>query len=140
MADATRSSPARGRRAVLAVHVLADPAATPAGIRHGRGGGALLPWSAVHTAFAAEVGEPEGVRTVVFDLVVEAAGELRVLRLDAEPGSPAMELARAIARGVSRGRKLPWIESLAVDGTPARWYPDLESFEEARDALLASRP
>jgi hypothetical protein len=120
------------------VRVLEAPVATPEGILHGNGG-SLLPWSDVDTAIAAEVGEPEGVRTVVFDLVVEQTGERRILRLDAEPGAGAMQLARAVYRGVSRGRKLSSIESLAADGTPAHWYPDLDSFEAARDELLARR-
>jgi hypothetical protein len=137
MADPT--PPERSRPDAPAVWVLEDAAAAPEGIRHGRRGDALLRWSAVQGAVAAEVGEPEGVRTIVFDLLVEAAGERRILRLDAEPGGAAMQLARAIAQGVAKGRKLPSIESLAADGTPALWYPDLETFAAARDELLARR-
>jgi hypothetical protein len=137
MADAPNATDPRSLPDALAVCVLDGAEATPAGIRYGQGD--LIPWSAVTTAFAAEVGEPEGVRTVVFDLAVEQAGERRILRLDAEPGSGAMQLARAIAGGVSPRSKLPGIESLAVDGTPAHWYPDLEAFAEARDDALARR-
>ena len=136
MADAPTRTDERAAPDPLPVGVLEDPAATPEGIRHGRAR-ALLPWSAVRAAIAAEVGEPEGVRTVVFDLVVEQAGGRRILRLDAEPGGDAMQLARAIARGVASAGKLPSIESLAADGSPARWYPDLDSFEAARTELLA---
>lgn len=144
MADAPRRTDDRtdGRAATAPppARVLEDPEAVADGIRHGRGAArALLPWSAVRAAIAAEVGEPEGVRTVVFDLVVEQAGGSRVLRLDAEPGADAMQLARAIAGGIGGDRKLPSIDSLAADGTPAHWFPDLGSFDDARVEILAKR-
>ena len=45
-------------------------------------------------ALAAEVGEPEGVRTVVFDLLVERkATGCVVCRFDADPGPEAKALA-----------------------------------------------
>jgi hypothetical protein len=34
----------------------------------------LLAWSRVHRGLAAEVGEPQGVRTIVFDLAIEVEG------------------------------------------------------------------
>ena len=102
------------------------------------GASELLPWSLVRWAYAAEVGEPEGVRTIVFDLLTEEAeGALRILRLDADPGQDAMELARLVARGLGVRRKVASIKCLAGDGIPARWYPDLECFEE--DALAELR-
>ena len=96
-----------------------------------------LPWSRVRWAIAAEVGEPEGVRTIVFDLVAETPGGPQVLRLDAEPGEDAIALARAIADGLGDGRKIPTIRSLATDGIPTRWYPDLRSFEDDACVELA---
>ena len=97
--------------------------------------GALLPWSAVQTAIAAEVGEPEGVRTVVFDLMVERRRRASdpAPRRRARRGRHAAR-ARDRAGGVE-GTQAAGIESLAADGTPARWYPDLETFAEARDQV-----
>ncbi len=117
------------------VELLENPAATPEGVTHGAGASrALLPWSEVRWAIAAEIGEPEGVRTIVFDLVTHRTDvEWQVYRLDAEPGEDAMALARVVRHGLGAGRKISSIMSLATDGTPARWYPDLLSFEE--DAL-----
>ena len=90
----------------------------------------LLAWSQVLAARAAEVGEPQGVRTVVFDLLVEGGDRRELLRLDAEPGDEAEALARALATGLG-DRALPSIKSLAVDGIPSRRYTDLGSFEDA---------
>ncbi len=92
----------------------------------------LLAWSRVERAFAAEIGEPEGVRTIVFDLAVEVRGpECVVCRFDAEPGSDAMGIARAIEVGTGRDRCSPSLRTLAAEGLPTRRYVDLESFEEA---------
>jgi hypothetical protein len=97
----------------------------------------MLRWDEVRFAVAAEVGEPEGVRTVVFDLVLgREHGEWRVVRLDAEPGPVAEEIARAIDAGVGPRRRGPSIKSLATDGVPSWWYADLESFEEAVAAAI----
>lgn len=118
--------------------LLERPRATAQGIEHRRSGEtALLPWSAVRGAVAAEVGEPEGVRTIVFDLLVrDAGGAPCVHRLGADPGPDAMALARAVQDALGAERKIPWIRSLATDGIPARWYPDLESFEADAAAEL----
>ncbi len=108
----------------------------------------FLAWDRVRLAFAAEVGEPEGVRTIVFDLVVEEEPDAPqgsrapecatrcVFRLDADPGEDAMALARAIEDGLGSERPSASIKSVATDGVPSRWYPDIETFEEAvRDQL-----
>jgi hypothetical protein len=104
--------------------------ATPAGER-------LLRWDAVRFALAAELGEPEGVRTIVFDLVLgrDAAG-YRVARLDADPGPLALEIARAIHAGVAPPQRGPSIKCLASDGVASWWHADLESFEEAAAAAI----
>ena len=93
-------------------------------------------------AIAAEIGEPEGVRTIVFDLVTCHADDgWLVRRLDAEPGENAIALARLVERGLGAGRKVSSIKSLASDGIPARWYPDLRSFEaDALAELIETRP
>ena len=90
----------------------------------------------IRWALAAEVGEPEGVRTIIFDLVVGrisgpdgSAFEIR--RLSVEPGEEAMKLASAIERALAPQFSAPSIKSLAAEGTPSRWYQNLEEFESA---------
>lgn len=86
---------------------------------------------------AAEVGEPEGVRTIVFDLVLGRGPEgWRAARLDADPGPAAEEIARAIHSGVGPRQRGPSIKSLASDGVPSWWFADLEGFEDAVAAAL----
>jgi hypothetical protein len=125
------------RQARYRVCILHAPAAGALGVAHEEDGlPALLPWSRVKRAIAAEVGEPEGVRTIVFDLVVEDRGGFCVYRLDAEPGEEAMNLARAIDRALDSDRRCPTIKSVATDGIPAAWHPDLRSFEEKALELI----
>jgi hypothetical protein len=111
--------------------VLEDPRLRATGIEHGPGSfRELVRWRDVIGAVAAEVGEPEGVRTIVFDLLARTSAGRVALRLDADPGEPAAELARAIARAIGE-RARTSIKSLAAEGTPTRWFPDLGEFERA---------
>lgn len=113
------------------VEVLIHAQCGPQGIAHDRGGRReLLAWSEILRARAAEVGEPEGVRTIVFDLVVGSdASGLRVLRFDADPGDSAMQVASQLGNALGPERSSASIKSVAVDGIASRWYPDLESLE-----------
>jgi hypothetical protein len=119
------------------VRLLENPELRESGIAHGDPAHPeLVGWSAIRWALAAEVGEPEGVRTIIFDLVVDrisgsegSAFEIR--RLAAEPGEEAMKLATAIERALAPGLSAPSIKSLAAEGSPSRWYQDLEEFEAA---------
>jgi hypothetical protein len=115
------------------VELLSEVRPTEAGIVHRRGGEIrLLEWSRVAHAVAAEVGEPQGVRTIVFDLTLETDGEACVVfRFDADPSGDAREIARAIAASLPPERTGGSVKSIASDGVASRWYPDLESFEEA---------
>lgn len=88
-----------------------------------------LDLSRVQHAVAAEVGEPEGIRTVVFDLLLDGPGG-RVWRLDADPLVGAMELARAIERSIGKERCAASLLSLATDGLTTQSFPDLHSYEE----------
>jgi len=125
-------------RTRYSVRLLAGAQATECGVVHHEGTlRRLLEWGEVGWALAAEVGEPQGVRTVVFDLVVESsAGSFAVCRFDAEPGEDAVAAARAIAAALPPERLGASIKSLAVEGVTSRWYPDTESLEEAALALL----
>jgi hypothetical protein len=119
------------------VQLLANPELCECGIAHGDPASpSLVEWTVVRWALAAEVGEPEGVRTIIFDLVVDrisgpdgSAFEIR--RLSAEPGEEAMKLASAIERALAPQSSAPSIKSLAAEGTPSRWYQNLEEFESA---------
>lgn len=125
-------------RARYGVRLLAGAQATERGVLHHEGAAQrLLEWAEVGWALAAEVGEPQGVRTIVFDLVVDhSAGSFAVCRFDAEPGEDAVAVARAIAEALPGERLGASLKSLAADGVACRWYPDLESLEEASLALL----
>jgi len=119
------------------VQLLANPELCASGIAHGDPANpSIVEWSEVRWALAAEVGEPEGVRTIIFDLVVEQISGLdgsafEVRRLGAEPGEEAMKLASAIERALAPQFSAPSIKSLAAEGTPSRWYQNLEELESA---------
>jgi hypothetical protein len=126
-----RTPRSRERRRPYQSIVLEDPRLGAAGVEHGPPSfRELVRWRDVRGAVAAEVGEPEGVRTIVFDLLARTSAGRMALRLDAEPGEPAAALARAISSAIGE-RARASIKSLATDGTPANWFPDLEEFETA---------
>lgn len=89
----------------------------------------LLAWSRVAAAHSAEVGEPEGVQTVIFDLVLAGRPDARC-RLDADPGETARRMAEAIVRGIGRARCSASLRAVALEGYATRSYPDLDSYEE----------
>jgi hypothetical protein len=119
------------------VQLLANPELCESGIAHGDPANlSLVEWAAIYWALAAEIGEPEGVRTIIFDLVVGRIPEpdcsaFEICRLDAEPGEEAMKIASAIERALAPQFSAPSIKSLAAEGTPSRWYQNLEEFESA---------
>jgi hypothetical protein len=90
-----------------------------------------LSWDRIQHALAAQVGEPEGVSTVVFDLVVERKQtECLVFRFDADPGEPAREVARALVERLGPQHCARSLVALADEGVPTRTYPDLDSLAE----------
>jgi hypothetical protein len=115
------------------VHLLPGAKPTERGVLYRRGSKRfLMAWGRVAYAFAAEVGEPEGVRTIAFDLAVEVTGPVCVVcRMEAEPGENAMRVARAIQLGVGPEICNSCIKSLAADGVPSLSFPDTETFGEA---------
>jgi hypothetical protein len=115
------------------VHLLPGAKPTERGVLYRRGSERfLLAWGRVESAFAAEVGEPEGTRTIAFDLAVEVRGPVCVVcRMEAPPGEDAMRTARAIQLGVGAEFCNPCIKSLAADGVPSLSFPDTETFGEA---------
>ncbi len=122
-------APVLGGSAPQRVVLLPEACADGRGVFYRRGERLyLLPWSDVEAAHAAEVGEPEGVQTVVFDLAL-AGRPQECCRLDADPGEPARSLGQAIERGLGRGRCTASLRAVALEGYATRSYPDLESFE-----------
>jgi hypothetical protein len=141
MADRLSFLPSRDEvRARYRVRLLGDAVAAERGVLYReRGEDCILPWGEVRRVLAAEVGEPQGVRTIVFDLLVEEAGpgfELR--RFDAEPGQDAIEAAELMASHLPGEQLCASIKALATDGLPLEWHPDVESFEEASLAVLCA--
>lgn len=118
------------------VSVLSEASPSEQGIHYrGPNGSQLLPWRRIRTALAGEVGEHEGVRTIIFDLVVDRVVSSEgvyflICRLAAEPGEEAMNLAAAIARALGDNAS-QGIKTLAAEGCSNLWYPDLEEFEVA---------
>ena len=114
-------------------HLLVGAEPTEQGLAHWQGEESLLlSWSRVRRALAAEIGEPEGVRTVVFDLVIAIEGpECVALRFDADPGDDARSIARAIGRGVGPERCDVSLHTVAAEGFATFTYPDLEPFDAA---------
>ncbi len=91
-----------------------------------------LPWSRILHALAAYVGEPEGVSTIVFDLVVERKEtECLVCRFDADPGEAAQAVASTLLERLGRARCSRSLADLAKEGLPTRSYPDLDTLAEA---------
>jgi hypothetical protein len=91
-----------------------------------------LQWASVLYALSAHVGEPEGVCTVIFDLVVERKGdECQVCRFDADLGADAQRFAERIIAGLGRSRCSRALIDLASDGRPSQMVPDLETVAEA---------
>jgi hypothetical protein len=114
-------------------HLLAGAEPTDRGLAYAQGeGSSLLAWSRVRRAFAGEVGEPEGIRTVVFDLVIGIEGpECVAFRFSAEPGDDARSTARAILVGLGPDLCDPSLHTVAAEGFATRTHSDLEPFDEA---------
>jgi hypothetical protein len=122
------------------VELLADAEVCENGVVHGAPGSReRLAWSAIFRAVAAEVGEPEGVRTVIFDLVVGREAGFAIRRFDAEPGEDAMRVAERLLTALGSDAVSPSIKTLASEGSPGIAYPDLEEFEAVALALLDER-
>ena len=139
----TTSADPRGRLpARYRVYLLADAKPTDRGIVYRRGEQRyLLAWTRLGRGFCAEVGEPQGVCTIVFDLVAEVvSGECVVFRFDAESGHHAHAVARAIEIGIGHERCDSSLRAAATDGYATRSYPDLDTFEEANLEALRFKP
>lgn len=132
--------PSRGEvQARYAVRLLADARPASEGLLHRTADGEqLVDWGDVQYVLAAEIGEPQGIRIIVFDLVVASGdGVWSVLRLDEEPGEDAEAVAQVLAAAIPAQRLGAAVKSLATESVLAEWFPDVPSFEEAAVAVLA---
>jgi hypothetical protein len=121
------------------VELLEAPELSTDGVIHGEASArVLIPWSQIRHAITAEIGEPEGVRTIVFDLVARERSGWVAYRFDADPGEAAMQVARQIAAGLGPDRPSASLKSIATDGIPTHWYPDLDDFEADAIDLVAA--
>jgi len=99
----------------------------------------LLVWERVCNVLAAEVGEPEGVRATIFDLMSALeSGELGVCRISAEPGESARVWAHTLLVALGKQRCSASLCAVAERGFASRCYPDLASFEEAEFKALTA--
>jgi hypothetical protein len=121
------------------VELLANARTCDEGVEHGDPGSpSLLPWGVVVRGLAAEIGEPEGVLTVIFDLVVASDDSgYSVRRFDAEPGEDAARVGSTLMARLGSGAVSPSIKALATEGRPDAWYPDLDEFEAAALTALS---
>jgi hypothetical protein len=122
-----RSEAIREAEGRYRVELLAWAELGPDGVAFREGSEARqLPWSRVLHALAAQVGEAEGVSTVVFDLVVERKEtECLASRFDADPGQPAQDVAQVLVARLGRERCSRSLLALAAEGVPTRAYADL---------------
>lgn len=131
--------PSRGEvQARYVVRLLADAQPASEGLVHLTADGEQhVDWGDVQYVLAAEIGEPQGIRIVVFDLVVASGdGTWSVLRLDEEPGEDAEAVAQVLTAAIPAQRLGAAVKSLATESVLAEWFPDVPSYEEAAVAVL----
>ena len=128
-------------QARYAVRLLADARPALGGLVYSTAEGEKrVAWDEVQYVLAAEIGEPQGIRIIVFDLVVAGGdGTWSVLRFDAEPGEDAEAVAQVLAEAIPAERLGAAVKSLATRSAIAEWFSDVESFEESTLGILESR-
>jgi hypothetical protein len=134
--------PSRGEvQARYAVRLLADAQPAPEGLVHLTADGVQhVGWGDVQYVLAAEIGEPQGIRTILFDLVLAGRdGCWSVLRFDEEPGEDAEAVAEILAAAIPTDRLGAAVKSLASESVVAEWFPDVPTFEVTALALLQRR-
>jgi len=142
MTDRFTFLPSRGEvQARYTVRLLADARPTPEGLVHRTAGGEQRgAWGQVQYALAAEIGEPQGIRTIVFDLVISGDDHLwSVLRFDEEPGEDAEAVAQVLAEAIPTERLGAAVKSLASQSVIGEWFPDVPTFEESALSNLERR-
>ena len=89
-------------------------------------------WSEIARAFAAEVGEPEGIRAVVFDLAWPAAPECpAILRFSVDPCDGPKRPAQLFLDSLGVASCSNSLRSLATDGRATDLYSHIDLLDEA---------
>ncbi len=96
-------------------------------------------WPAVQRAFAAEVGEPEGVRAVVFDLLWSDAPEgPTVVRFSVDPSEGPKRPAQQLVDSLGEARCSVSLRCLAREGQASDRFSHLDLLDEALLEALSS--
>ena len=100
-----------------------------------------IDWSEIEKALAAEVGEPEGVRAVIFDLVWPAAPPgAAILRFSIDPSDGPKRPAQLLLEALGESRCSGSLLGLAREGRPTARFSHLDQMDDAlAEALIASR-
>ncbi len=101
-------------------------------------------WDAVEYAYAAEVGEPEGIRAVVFDLLWPSGpsgggGDAVILRFSVDPCDGPKQPAQRIVETLGESRCSNSLQSLSRDGRATDCFSHLDFLDQALLQALAAR-
>jgi hypothetical protein len=98
-------------------------------------------WTEIEKALAAEVGEPEGIRAVIFDLVWPGAPPgAAILRFSVDPCDGPKRPAQLLVAALGEARCSGSLLGLAREGRPTDRFSHLDQIDDAlAEALAASR-
>ena len=104
-----------------------------------------VPWAQLVAGFASQVGEPDGVRTIVFDLACcrfafEGDPEPALLRFSIDPSEEPRGAAQRIVDMLGKTACSASLHALAREGATTESHADLQSLDEALLASLVERP
>lgn len=98
-----------------------------------------IEWGEIGRAFAAEVGEPDGIRAVVFDLVWNDGPDGAVmLRFSVDPSDGPKHPAQLFVDSLGGWRCSASLQSLARDGRATDRFSHVDALDEALLEQLAA--
>ena len=135
----SRAPRAGGRYLEWTIWVVLRPALHPQGLAlEWEGERHEIAWDEIERAFAAEVGEPEGVRAIVFDLAWKSAPDGPVLlRFSFDPSDGPKRPAQLVLESLGEPRCSASLRSLAHDGRASDRFSHVDLLDEALLDLLA---
>lgn len=114
-----------------AIRVIERPEFSVDGVEGIAEGAVTIPWSTLSRAFVAEVGEPEGVRAVVFDLAQAGADPGPTLwRFGIDPYDAPKLIAQWIVEALGSSRCSLSLLTLAKEGVPTQFYTHLVDWDD----------